>query len=61
MDHFNECTEFVNKYLTCMKHSKGQNSETCRSLAKQFLDCRMKHGLMDRDEWKNLGLPDDNK
>lgn len=58
MDHDGECTEFVNRYLKCIKMSGGQNSATCRSLAKQFLECRMKNDLMEKDDWKNLGLPE---
>jgi len=58
VDHDGECTELVNKYLKCIKLSEGQNSATCRALAKDFLACRMNHDLMDREDFKNLGFKD---
>lgn len=59
LDHDGECTEFVTRYLKCIKQADGQNSATCRTLAKMFLECRMQNDLMERDEWKNLGLSED--
>lgn len=48
-------------YLGCLKLVHGKNAHGCRLLAKSYLKCRMDHGLMEHDEWKNLGLPDDDK
>lgn len=60
VDHDGECAELVNKYLQCIKLSQGQNSSNCRIIAKRFLECRMSHDLMDRDDWKNLGFAEEN-
>lgn len=49
------------QYLKCLKLVKGNNAPNCRILAKQYLGCRMDNQLMDRDEWSNLGLPEDEK
>ncbi|KAG8820851.1 Cytochrome c oxidase assembly protein cox19 [Serendipita sp. 411] len=55
LDHEGECKEMMKTYLKCLK-SNGNKGTACRTGAKAYLDCRMQRGLMDRDEWKNLGL-----
>ncbi|OCH88603.1 hypothetical protein OBBRIDRAFT_820109 [Obba rivulosa] len=55
LDHFGECTDYMKVYLDCLKKNTN-NSSPCRHLNKDYLECRMNRGLMDRDEWKNLGL-----
>jgi cytochrome c oxidase assembly protein subunit 19 len=47
------------EYLDCLKLVQGDNALNCRLLAKKYLGCRMDNQLMDRDDWKHLGLPDD--
>lgn len=59
LDHDGECSDAMQKYLNCLKLLKGQNVLNCRLLAKEYLRCRMENDLMDKDEWKNLGLPAD--
>ncbi|CAE6418905.1 unnamed protein product, partial [Rhizoctonia solani] len=50
-----ECKSFMTSYLQCL--SKNKNDSTpCRHLNKEYLECRMKRGLMERDSWTNLGL-----
>ncbi|CAE6474254.1 unnamed protein product [Rhizoctonia solani] len=50
-----ECKSFMTSYLKCL--SKNKNDSTpCRHLNKEYLECRMKRGLMERDSWTNLGL-----
>ncbi|KAG8983804.1 Cytochrome c oxidase assembly protein cox19 [Tulasnella sp. 427] len=58
LDHDGECKEFMKAYLSCLK-SYSQESANCRLLNKDYLECRMSRGLMERAEWKRLGLPDD--
>ncbi|TFK76788.1 hypothetical protein BDN72DRAFT_829953 [Pluteus cervinus] len=55
LDHYGECKENMVSYMKCLKENSC-TSTPCRALSKQYLDCRMNKGLMDRDEWKNLGL-----
>ena len=50
-----DCKPLVQEYLRCVKLQRGDN-ERCRDLAKQFLQCRMDHGLMAKDDFKNLGF-----
>ncbi|AQZ17437.1 COX19 (YLL018C-A) [Zygosaccharomyces parabailii] len=59
LDHDGECSDQMLKYIQCLKLVKGENAPNCRLLAKEYLKCRMNHDLMDKDEWKNLGLPED--
>ena len=59
LDHDGECSDQMQKYIKCLKLVKGENAPNCRLLAKEYLKCRMNHDLMDKDEWKNLGLPED--
>ncbi|KDR84849.1 hypothetical protein GALMADRAFT_54097 [Galerina marginata CBS 339.88] len=55
LDHYGECKEKMQLYMSCLKEN-GSTSSPCRNLSKDYLDCRMNKGLMERDEWKNLGL-----
>ncbi|KAH9050457.1 hypothetical protein EDB84DRAFT_1259331 [Lactarius hengduanensis] len=55
LDHYGECKEFMTQYLECLKGNSSASSE-CRHLNRDYLNCRMQNGLMEKDEWKNLGL-----
>ncbi|PIL30935.1 hypothetical protein GSI_07104 [Ganoderma sinense ZZ0214-1] len=65
LDHYGECKQYMQMYLHCLRKNTN-NSTPCRHLNKDYLECRMARGhllitevfsgLMDRDEWKNLGL-----
>lgn len=61
LDHDHECSSIMAQYLDCLKIVKGNNAPNCRLLAKSYLNCRMENQLMEKDDWKNLGLPDDEK
>lgn len=61
LDHDGDCTKQMQEYLSCIKLVKGENAPNCRLLAKEYLKCRMDNKLMDRDDWKHLGLPSDKK
>lgn len=61
------------RYLQCLRSNKSE-SDACRALSKDYLECRMSKwvsltlmfaellthafssGLMDRDNWENLGF-----
>jgi cytochrome c oxidase assembly protein subunit 19 len=62
----------MKRYLECLNRNSSASSE-CRHLNRDYLDCRMQKcvvsktigymltlssGLMEKDEWKNLGLAD---
>ncbi|KIM85482.1 hypothetical protein PILCRDRAFT_817510 [Piloderma croceum F 1598] len=55
LDHYGECKKQMMQYMDCLRQNSS-TSTPCRVLSKDYLDCRMNHGLMERDEWKNLGL-----
>ncbi|KJA26110.1 hypothetical protein HYPSUDRAFT_64321 [Hypholoma sublateritium FD-334 SS-4] len=55
LDHYGECKSKMQLYMSCLKQN-GSESSPCRILSKDYLDCRMNKGLMEKDEWKNLGL-----
>ncbi|KAK9470455.1 uncharacterized protein V1510DRAFT_404997 [Dipodascopsis tothii] len=59
LDHDGECKTYMRKYLKCMSESRSVNVQDCRLMARDYLNCRMDRGLMLRDDWKNLGLPDE--
>jgi cytochrome c oxidase assembly protein subunit 19 len=55
LDHYGECRDKMQLYMACLKEN-GSTSTPCRDLSRDYLDCRMNKGLMEKDEWKNLGL-----
>ncbi|KAJ7042630.1 hypothetical protein C8F04DRAFT_945551 [Mycena alexandri] len=55
LDHYGECKDQMKLYMTCLR-ANSSTSSPCRLLSKDYLDCRMNKGLMERDEWKNLGF-----
>ncbi|KAK9449727.1 uncharacterized protein V1518DRAFT_414490 [Limtongia smithiae] len=61
LDHDGECTGPMRAYLACLQTtaSAARVPEECRLRARDYLECRMQTGLMRSDEWKNLGLPQD--
>jgi cytochrome c oxidase assembly protein subunit 19 len=61
LDHDGECKEAMLYYMLCLKRNDDSNSK-CRVEAKNYLDCRMKRNLMDKEDLKSLGYADvDNK
>jgi len=57
LDHDGECKDQMKLYMDCLRKNLSTSS-SCRHLSRGYLDCRMNKGLMERDEWKNLGLSD---
>ncbi|KAH7924019.1 hypothetical protein BV22DRAFT_1035694 [Leucogyrophana mollusca] len=55
LDHDGECKTQMMQYMDCLRKNSSTSSP-CRIMSKEYLDCRMRKGLMERDEWKNLGL-----
>ncbi|TRM66003.1 hypothetical protein BD626DRAFT_397892 [Schizophyllum amplum] len=55
LDHYGECKDTMTLYMSCLKTNQNDSSP-CRHLSKNYLDCRMQKGLMEKDEWKNLGF-----
>ena len=57
LDHEGECKKPMLHYMICLRQHSNNNAE-CRSLAKDYLDCRMNHRLMIREDWNKLGFGD---
>ncbi|EPB77903.1 CHCH domain protein [Ancylostoma ceylanicum] len=57
LDHEGTCKLEMLKYMCCLHEKKHLNSE-CRDVAKAYFQCRMDHGLMEKDEWEKLGYGD---
>ncbi|KAF9229546.1 hypothetical protein BS17DRAFT_27121 [Gyrodon lividus] len=55
LDHDGECKDQMMQYMDCLKKNSS-TSTPCRIFSKQYLECRMSKGLMERDDFKNLGL-----
>ena len=69
LDHDGVCGSFVKEYLECLKKSrrvlaqeddndnaKVSDQDICREWIKEYFDCRMRNGLMEREEWARLGI-----
>ena len=57
LDHFKECTEIYQTYMSCLKQNKGQITP-CRRLSMQYLQCRMDNDLMRKDDISKMGFRD---
>ncbi|VDN40798.1 unnamed protein product [Gongylonema pulchrum] len=60
LDYEGQCKYEMLKYMLCMNEHKQINEE-CRKYAKIYLQCRMDKGLMQRDDWKYLGFPENDE
>ncbi|KAI8825688.1 uncharacterized protein EV422DRAFT_136968 [Fimicolochytrium jonesii] len=58
LDLNGECQDFVKIYMACLKEAKGNNGR-CKPLAREYLKCRMDHGLMNKEDFRNLGFHED--
>ncbi|KAE9395932.1 hypothetical protein BT96DRAFT_958371 [Gymnopus androsaceus JB14] len=55
LDHYAECKEQMTLYMNCLKDNSS-TSTACRESSREYLECRMQKGLMQREDWQNLGL-----
>ncbi|EIM23211.1 putative cytochrome c oxidase assembly protein Cox19 [Wallemia mellicola CBS 633.66] len=55
LDHDGDCTKPMKEYLKCLKSNRNNNG-ACRELSKSYLKCRMQNGLMENDNFDNLGF-----
>jgi cytochrome c oxidase assembly protein subunit 19 len=60
LDHDGECKVEMLEYLICMKENKSDNSK-CRLGAKNYLNCRIKTKLMDRQDLEVFGFQEEKK
>ena len=57
LDHDGECKKFYIKYMMCLNETKNDAS-SCRQASKDYLECRMEKGLMEKESWSKLGYSD---
>ena len=58
LDHYGDCQAPMQAYLDCL----GQNDDAhhkCRDFSKDYLECRMEHQLMAKEDLKSLGYGKD--
>jgi cytochrome c oxidase assembly protein subunit 19 len=58
LDHFKECVEFINEYSKCLENN-ANHPKKCRKFQADYLECRMKKGLMKQEKLENLGFTKD--
>lgn len=55
LDHMAECARPMQKYLDCLKENSDHHHK-CRELSREYLQCRMDHGLMSVENLDDLGF-----
>jgi CHCH domain len=54
LDHDGQCKRLMLKYMQCLR-SNNDNNSLCRDESKSYLQCRMDHNLMAKEEFSKLG------
>ena len=57
LDHDGECKVQYLEFMICLAENDQKNS-LCRQQSMAYLDCRMKNGLMKKENWGKLGYSD---
>jgi len=60
LDHEGSCKRLMLQYMSCLREYRDDNSK-CRDQTKAYLQCRMDHNLMAKEEWSKLGFSDVSK
>ncbi|CAD7936649.1 unnamed protein product [Amoebophrya sp. A25] len=55
LDHWNDCTPIMSEYMACLGRNRHDNN-SCRYITRQYLQCRMDHNLMHKEELAKLGF-----
>ena len=58
LDHFHECQAEAKKYSKCVERHQNL-PKRCKEYQKQYLECRMEKGLMQRENFDKLGFTND--
>lgn len=54
LDHYGDCRAPMQAYLDCLQAHDDAHHK-CQNLSKAYLECRMEHQLMAREDLQNLG------
>mmetsp|Transcript_29107 Transcript_29107/g.81894 ORF Transcript_29107/g.81894 Transcript_29107/m.81894 type:complete len:138 (+) Transcript_29107:159-572(+) len=60
LDHDAECQIKMKEYIQCMNESNDTHYK-CRTLSKDYLQCRMDHQLMSKENLDHLGYSEEQK
>jgi hypothetical protein len=60
LDHGAECRASMEKYLSCLEENKEVHHK-CRDYSKDYLQCRMDHQLMAKENLDQLGFSEEAK
>lgn len=55
LDHDGECKDIQLEYMKCLKDNQHDNM-SCRYLSKDYMQCRMDKGLMEKQTMEHLGF-----
>ena len=58
LDHFHDCNNEAKEYNSCMERHQMM-PKRCRIFQKKYLECRMKAGLMEKQDMETLGFTQD--
>mmetsp|Transcript_21137 Transcript_21137/g.50236 ORF Transcript_21137/g.50236 Transcript_21137/m.50236 type:complete len:164 (+) Transcript_21137:2341-2832(+) len=58
LDHDAECKPYMEKYMSCLKESNDTHHK-CKELSRDYLQCRMDHQLMAKEDLNHLGYSED--
>lgn len=54
LDHMGECRENMELYIECLQQNKDVHHK-CQEYSKLYLQCRMDHSLMSKEDLNSLG------
>jgi cytochrome c oxidase assembly protein subunit 19 len=57
LDHDGDCKKQMLEYMLCIRKENNNNSK-CRVQAKEYLNCRMDHNLMEKRDLNLFGYKD---
>lgn len=58
LDHEGQCKKLMLYYMRCLRTNNDDNS-ACRQECRAYLQCRMDHNLMAKEEFSKLGFSDE--
>ena len=60
LDKQGKCKDQFKSYMTCLRANEHSNV-VCKPVARDYLQCRMDHGLMTKEEMGKIGYKDISK
>ena len=57
LDHEGDCKKEMYEFMLCLKRENNENAK-CRLEAREYLECRMRHNLMEARDLDKFGFKD---